>query len=108
MKKDQGMPHYRVPMSLKLDALKERGYDKEFHITEKGLFCYDTEEVFKPKDVQIIERLRFEGISDPDDMAIVYIIETNNGLKGTVVNGFGLYSDDRLMTFMHEAEEAAK
>lgn len=104
MKKEDEMPHYRTPMSLKLDALKQRGYNKEFHITDKGLVCYDTNETFSPQDIKIINRLRFEGISDPDDMAIVYVIETSNGLKGTIVDAFGLYSNDELLSFMHKIE----
>ncbi|WMJ71576.1 hypothetical protein RCC89_00095 [Cytophagaceae bacterium ABcell3] len=103
MRKETNMPHSRTPMSLKIDALTKKGYDKEFHITEEGLVCYETGDTFSPEDVNIIEKLRFEGISDPDDMAIVYIIETKNGLKGTVVDAFGLYSDDKLISFMGKA-----
>jgi len=36
---------------------------------------------------------RFEGVSDPDDMAIVYAIETRSGVRGILVDAFGVYSD---------------
>ena len=36
---------------------------------------------------------RFEGNSDPGDEAIVYAIESRNGLKGVLVNAFGVYSE---------------
>jgi hypothetical protein len=33
-------------------------------------------------------------------MAILYIIETKNGLRGTVVDAFGVYADPDLFEFM--------
>ena len=36
---------------------------------------------------------RFEGISDPDDMAIVYAIESKSGVRGTFADAFGVYAD---------------
>ncbi|HYB42610.1 MAG TPA: hypothetical protein VEL75_12605 [Candidatus Methylomirabilis sp.] len=36
---------------------------------------------------------RFEGISDPDDMAIVYAVESRSGVKGTLADAFGVYAD---------------
>jgi hypothetical protein len=37
--------------------------------------------------------VRFEGNSDPGDEAIVYGIESNNGMKGVLVNGYGYSSE---------------
>jgi hypothetical protein len=37
---------------------------------------------------------RFEGISDPGDEAVVYAITSSKyKIKGTLVNGYGIYSD---------------
>jgi len=36
---------------------------------------------------------RFEGISDPDDMAIVYALESTSGVRGTFADAFGVYAD---------------
>ncbi|MEO6902709.1 MAG: cupin domain-containing protein [Bacteroidia bacterium] len=37
---------------------------------------------------------RFEGLSDPADEAIVYAISSTKGnIKGTLVNGYGIYSE---------------
>ncbi len=45
---------------------------------------------------------RFEGISDPDDMAIIYGIETGTGLRGTLTDAFGFYADPRVGDFMKD------
>jgi hypothetical protein len=31
-------------------------------------------------------------MSDPDDMAIVYAIESGSGVRGTLVDAFGVYA----------------
>ena len=37
---------------------------------------------------------RFEGLSDPGDEAVVYAISSAKyNLKGTLVNGYGIYSE---------------
>lgn len=97
--------HERTPMSLKIECLNSQGFDKEFTICKSGLKCLDTGEIFQPEDVRILEHQRFEGTSDPDYMAILYIIETKTGLKGTVVNAFGVYADTDLFDFMKKVED---
>jgi hypothetical protein len=44
---------------------------------------------FGPDQVLIRKWHRFEGVSDPDDMAIVYALESVNGTRGTLVDAFG-------------------
>ena len=43
---------------------------------------------------------RFEGVSDPDDMAIVYAIESHSGVRGTLVDAFGVYADPAVGVFL--------
>jgi hypothetical protein len=49
--------------------------------------------IFKPEQVKIINFFRFEGMSDPEDNSILYVIETDNGLKGTLIDAYGAYGD---------------
>ena len=51
---------------------------------------------FKADELTIVEHYRFEGASDPDDMSVVYAIESNDGLKGIVADAFGLYANPNL------------
>jgi len=39
-------------------------------------------------------------VSDPDDMAIVYAIETAGGIRGTLVDAYGVYSDPAVSAFL--------
>lgn len=105
MEKDVQMPHVRTPLIEKTEELTEKGYDAEFQITEAGLKHLKGNEIYQPGDIHIVEFFRFEGITNPDDMAILYVIETKDGLKGTIIDAFGLYSDDILGAFMKEVEK---
>ena len=51
---------------------------------------------------------RFEGESDPDDNAILYVIETNDGTKGTLIDAYGVYNDAKVTQFMKEVESIHK
>ena len=59
-------------------------------------------ETFRATEVVIAEYHRFEGVSDPGDMSIVYAIETRSGIRGTLVDAFGVYADRRVGAFVKE------
>ncbi len=67
--------------------LKKRGYNLDFNLEENCVVCEGNE--FHPEDFEIVEVHRFEGDSDPADEAVVYAIESKNGLKGVLVTGYG-------------------
>lgn len=87
---------------------EEKGYTDQFQGTEEGLKDIETGKTYSPQEVQIPDFFRFEGISDPDDMSILYLIETNDGRKGTLVDAYGIYSDANVASFMVEVENIKK
>lgn len=104
-KKDIGMPHYRTPMTRSIEKLRKQGVDTEFQITEDGLKDWKDGKIYSPEDIRIAEHCRFEGMSDPDDMAIMYVVETSDGKKGIIVDAFGVYSDTNTFDFMKKIRE---
>lgn len=72
-------------------GLKERGYNVDFNLIHNGIAGASRS---LPADrFEITEVHRFEGQTDPDDEAVVYAIESVDGLKGILVNGYGPTSD---------------
>src|SRR5689334_7484931 len=87
-----------------LNKLEANGYTDQYKVEKGKLHDLSNDKKYKPKDVKAVNFFRFEGITDPDDMSILYAIETSDGRKGTLVNAYGLYSDDDTDEFMKQVE----
>lgn len=105
MSKNIEMPHLTTPLMVKLKTLKEVGYDQEYQITETGLQNIHTRQIFRPKEIKIMDHFRYEGISNPDDMAILFTLVTTSGEKGTIIDAFGPYGNMDLMDFVKQVED---
>ena len=82
-----------VTLAGTLADLADRGFAAAFAVAGDGLRAAGTARTFRAEDLTIREFHRFEGISDPDDMSIVYAIESRDGTRGTLVDAFGVYSN---------------
>ena len=91
-----------------VEKMSSKGYSYNFRATDEGLVCNETEELFKPEQVKIPNFFRFEGMSDPNDNSILYAIETDNGLKGTLVDGYGASSNPDVDEFIKAVENITK
>src|SRR5262249_33209356 len=80
-------------LAATLDGLARRGFTEHFEAAADGLRAAEGGRTFKAAELVIRELHRFEGVSDPDDMSIVYAIESRDGTRGTLVDAFGVYSD---------------
>jgi len=78
-------------VSEAVNDLKKRGFDVDFNLSENCIVCHDDK--FNADDFEITEVYRFEGNTDPSDEAVVYAIESKNGKKGVLVNGYGISAD---------------
>lgn len=88
------------------EKLKERGYTYDFQVKKEGILeVIDSEEKFSPEEVELHEFHRFEGITNPEDMAIIYALETNTGLKGTIVDAYGADGSERVSGFLNNVEQ---
>jgi hypothetical protein len=83
-----------------LDYAVKHGYDQSFQVTPEGLKSLTSSKLYMPEDLLIVNFFRYEGISDPEDNSILYIIETNDGARGTLVDAYGAYSDPEVENFM--------
>jgi hypothetical protein len=75
-----------------IDELSRRGFTDAFRIVDGELQVLRTGEMLQPEDLVVREVYRFEGVSDPDDMSIVFGVEST-GFRGIVVDAFGAYAD---------------
>jgi hypothetical protein len=80
-------------LSEAVTDLKARGYNLDFNLRETCIEAMHNGKQLSPEEFEITEFYRFEGDSDPGDELVVYAIESHDGLKGTMVNAFGPYSN---------------
>ena len=101
-------PTHMTDLEMCLNKLETEGYTDQYKV-EKGKLCNLTNnKKYKPKDVKAVNFYRFEGISNPDDMSILYAIETSDGRIGTLIDAYGFYSDDETGEFMNQIESGKK
>lgn len=84
--------------------LRDRGYGANFEFRDHALHDVASGRRFQPEELRIVEHHRFEGASDPEDMAVVYAIESDDGVRGIVVDAFGAYADPRLAAFLEKVK----
>ncbi len=73
---------------------KEKGIQREFRMSEEGKMRFqDTDHDYQPQDLKIVKNYRFEGASDPDDNAVLYVILDQFGNKGILIDSYGADSN---------------
>ena len=81
-------------LSEALQDLKRRGYREDLNLKPDCLECPALALRLHPEDFVIDEYYRFEGESNPDDNSIVYAISSNMGVKGALVDAYGIYAEN--------------
>ena len=82
-------------LSETINALIKIGYSHDFNIHEECIVCHHANVKLSPTEFQIDKVYRFEGESNPDDQSILYVISSPKfNIKGTLVNGYGISSDE--------------
>jgi hypothetical protein len=76
-------------------ALKQQGYTEDFNLKENCLECIIGRQELLPHEFNIDKSFRFDVNEDPSDQAMLYAISSEmHNVKGLLVNGYGIYSDD--------------
>ena len=81
-------------LSGALKGPKAKGYVEDFNLKENYIECKARNLQLYPANFIIDSFYRFEGASNPDDNSIVYAISSKDGLKGTLVDAYGVYSSN--------------
>lgn len=78
-------------LSQAINILKlEEGYEYDFNLMDEEIELKSEATTYGVDDFEVDKVLRFEGMSNPDDNAILYCIHTKDGKKGTLVDGYGI------------------
>jgi hypothetical protein len=88
-------------LSETMEELRKQGYTEDFNLQQNCLECRNGQFKVFAEDFKVDHYFRFEGDSNPSDSSILYAISSDRlGLKGVLVNAYGIYSEpvtDELM-----------
>jgi hypothetical protein len=87
-------------VSEAIEGLKARGFTTDFEFINGQFRGFKDGRFFNADELTIVEHYRFEGISNPDDESIVFAIESNDGVRGVLVDAYGLYANPELAAFL--------
>jgi hypothetical protein len=86
------VPHQMTTLTEVMEKLRTRKYDTEFRWSEAG-FSAGKGKSYQPDELEIIKVYRFEEITNPSDMSVLYVIQAKDGLVGYTLNAYGVYSN---------------
>jgi hypothetical protein len=91
-----------------MSTLYADGFKENFMVKEGVIHALDSDKKYSPSEIKILNFYRFEGESDPADNAILYALETNDGIRGLLSDAYGAYADVKVTKFMKEVEDIMK
>jgi hypothetical protein len=80
-------------LSEAMIALKKSGYDQDFNLHADWIETSDSIVKLRPEEFHIDKVYRFEGMTNPDDSAVLYAVSSSKGIRGLIVDAYGAYSD---------------
>ena len=83
----------------------EKGYNENFRVQNGKLIGSDSSKQYNPSEVAIVAEHRFEGMTNPADLSILYVLETSDGQKGSVLTAYGPNADIEVAEFFQDIPE---
>jgi hypothetical protein len=85
--------HTMTTVTEVLNELRWKKLDNEFRWNGTGLSIAGQETSYRPDDLIILDIYRFEGMSDPSDRCILYLLKARDGVTGYSLDSYGIYSN---------------
>lgn len=101
-----GNPKLPLPETLsacKSNALTE-GFKDIFSLTARGLYSLGTSRYYRPEQITLHRQTFIDGNENPAENATVYMIETTDGVRGTLTDPVSLPADPGVTRFFREVE----
>ena len=80
-------------LSEAIFSLKNQGYTNDFNLHPDWIECPPLKLRLKPEEFHVDQVHRFEGMTSPDDSAILFAVSSSSGLKGLLVDAYGPYAE---------------
>lgn len=78
-----------------INDLKSNGYTEDFNLKQNCIECRNGQFKVFHDEFHIDKTFRFDVDTDPADQSILYAISSDKyNLRGLLVNGYGIYTED--------------
>ncbi|HEX7844782.1 MAG TPA: hypothetical protein VF476_03215, partial [Chitinophagaceae bacterium] len=91
-----------------LRKARKDGFTVDFLVDQNAIKAPDARKMYRPEEVKVASFYRFEGASDPSDNAILYLLETRDGKRGTLVDAYGVYADPQVSSFIDKIKNITR
>ncbi|WP_194768407.1 phosphoribosylpyrophosphate synthetase [Tamlana sp. I1] len=81
-------------LSQAINSLQEKGYTHNLNLCSGHIECHALKLKIHPEDFEVDEVHRFEGMSSTGDNSILYAIHSKIGVKGLLVDAYGVYAEN--------------
>jgi len=83
-----------------IEAARKDGYTIDFSYHGGVIIDRSNNKSYVEEDCKLVEYCRHEGMNDPGDASILFLIECNDGTKGCLSSAYGIYADTELIEFV--------
>lgn len=83
-----------------IEVAKSSGFTADFMYLEQKIIDRKTKKEYANKDCLLIEFCRHEGMNDPSDSSILFLIECNDNTKGCLSSAYGKDANQNLIDFV--------
>lgn len=87
-----------------IEEYQKKGYTHSYRFKKGLLVDVDSKKEYEPKDIFIVAEHRYEGMSNPSDLSILYVLETKEDKKGTYLMGYGPTANLEAADFFKEVQ----
>jgi hypothetical protein len=81
-------------LSEAMNGLKADGYSYDLNMCLGHIECNSLKLKLHPEDFEVDKMYRFEGMSSTDDNSVLYAISSKRGIKGLLVDAYGVYAEN--------------
>jgi hypothetical protein len=84
--------------------LSKRGYQDQFKYEDNKLINVSSKREYESDQLTIVEYHRFEGMTNPADSSVIFVLETNDNEKGTLIMSYAADANMDLVSFIDKVK----
>jgi hypothetical protein len=83
-----------------IEAARKNGFTTDFWYRDGKITARDTSKNYTKEQCFLVEYCRHEGMNDPGDSSILFLISCDDGTKGCLSSAYGIDADVDLINFV--------